>query len=176
VAAMATSRSSWSCGHRYHAMFSMHFASVLTKPRWPQVDCHRIFTHPDDPAGDQGGERQPAPVPDAPRPRRGTRRRCRRAVPHRAHSQTVPGARVAARSPMAHGGDQLLRARRAVLEDVRSRRFPCSYATSTWSQIAITVRRNGRIFKPAAQKADSWFPGGRCNTNRYASLYGARYS
>jgi galactonate dehydratase len=27
------------------AMFSMHFASVLTHARWPQVDCHRIFTH-----------------------------------------------------------------------------------------------------------------------------------
>jgi len=27
------------------AMFSMHFASVLTHARWPQVDCHRIYTH-----------------------------------------------------------------------------------------------------------------------------------
>jgi galactonate dehydratase len=27
------------------AMFSMHVASVLTHARWPQVDCHRIFTH-----------------------------------------------------------------------------------------------------------------------------------
>jgi galactonate dehydratase len=27
------------------AMFSMHFGSVLANARWPQVDCHRIFTH-----------------------------------------------------------------------------------------------------------------------------------
>jgi galactonate dehydratase len=27
------------------ATFSLHFASVLTNARWPQVDCHRIYTH-----------------------------------------------------------------------------------------------------------------------------------
>jgi L-alanine-DL-glutamate epimerase-like enolase superfamily enzyme len=27
------------------AAFSMHFGSVLSHARWPQVDCHRIFTH-----------------------------------------------------------------------------------------------------------------------------------
>jgi galactonate dehydratase len=27
------------------ATFSLHFASVLENARWPQVDCHRIFTH-----------------------------------------------------------------------------------------------------------------------------------
>ena len=27
------------------ATFSLHFASVLSHARWPQVDCHRIFTH-----------------------------------------------------------------------------------------------------------------------------------
>jgi L-alanine-DL-glutamate epimerase-like enolase superfamily enzyme len=27
------------------ATFSLHFASVLTHARWPQVDCHRIYTH-----------------------------------------------------------------------------------------------------------------------------------
>ncbi len=27
------------------AMFSMHFAGVLTHALWPQVDCHRIYTH-----------------------------------------------------------------------------------------------------------------------------------
>jgi galactonate dehydratase len=27
------------------ATFSLHFAGVLTHARWPQVDCHRIYTH-----------------------------------------------------------------------------------------------------------------------------------
>ncbi len=27
------------------ATFSLHFASVLANARWPQVDCHRIYTH-----------------------------------------------------------------------------------------------------------------------------------
>ncbi|MCZ2150703.1 MAG: hypothetical protein LC126_23375 [Bryobacterales bacterium] len=27
------------------AMFSMHFAATLTHALWPQVDCHRIYTH-----------------------------------------------------------------------------------------------------------------------------------
>ena len=27
------------------ATFSLHFASVLSHARWPQVDCHRIYTH-----------------------------------------------------------------------------------------------------------------------------------
>ena len=27
------------------ATFSLHFAAVLTHAQWPQVDCHRIYTH-----------------------------------------------------------------------------------------------------------------------------------
>src|SRR2546422_391100 len=27
------------------ATLSLHFASVLANARWPQVDCHRIYTH-----------------------------------------------------------------------------------------------------------------------------------
>jgi len=47
------------------ATFSLHFASVLTHARWPQVDCHRIYTHQmiKQPIVVENGS---AKVPDAP--------------------------------------------------------------------------------------------------------------
>jgi Enolase C-terminal domain-like len=47
------------------ATFSLHFASVLTHAQWPQVDCHRIYTHQmiKQPIEVENGT---AKVPDAP--------------------------------------------------------------------------------------------------------------
>jgi len=79
----------------------------MTQARWPQVDCHRIFTHQMISRRFQGGERQRA----VPRRTPGlgvNRRRCRVGGSGIDPLPNVPAPGCCSQSD-AHGATQLLR-------------------------------------------------------------------
>ncbi len=133
------------------AMFSMHFASVLTHARWPQVDCHRIFTHQLIKPAIQVANGS-APVPDAPGlgvdlDEDAVERFRIEPTPKR---YPAPGLLLAVRWPS--GATSYYAHAEQYWDDVHSRRFPLFLRHVYLEQIADNGSKEWKELQTRAQK------------------------
>ena len=141
--------------------FSLHFASVLSNATWPQVDCHRIYTHQMiKPAiVVQNGS---AKVPDAP----GLGVELDEDAVERLRIQPIakpypkPGLLIAIRWP--EGSTSYYAHAEQYWDDVRRGVCRSFRGTSTSSRLRTMGAGNGRSFRRAPRRVASWSRDGPC--------------